>query len=771
MYERSAIVLERFFSNLLGFNKENNLKKVFNNYCELFEKFKIVQNANSEEFVALKEFQDAENEIEEIQSHEEKLYKKNAKLEYNRDLIFQNITQNPEEIEKCSLKLEGDISKNQEKLITLRNEFVEAVRDYNEKKSVLSKCKKSRKNAENSYNVIFDDIKNVLDNIQEDYINIAKEFADSDIEQEVINSLIENGKDEKIPFNNQVISIAAKIGFNITAKEVACYLETYYLAKKLIKELIEGAVSMELHEKTIRNISVKLGFLAAEKEYIVGFLDYERITVIYGKRMHRVLMVEACDKLEKDMVQVGNLYEIILKEISEKSTKKIYRDLYNKSYLIEIEGNDAKFKKEKTKLSLSVGTVMNSNYWRIEGIKNIYTVFYKNIVEVFGKDLEQFDVPEEQEDDNTDDEGTELFIQEQDKEDTKLLIQEQDKENTKLSIQEQDKENTKLSIQEQDKENTKLLIQEQDKENTKLSIQEQDKENTKLSMREQDKEIIEAPSLESKIDSVLSEIDELDELVEQEQKVKKINEETVKKIEVSNSKIKKEHTEKISKEEDKKAEAKKINKEDVKKAKINKSSKNSDPKKEVKKTTEEDTSKNNNTINQELKLTEDFIEVDEEQFENKPYKKILKLRIPKKKKRRKNIKHYFRQIIQSKTINEVQLKEEGNVNIEEKEENFDIFGEKYKNIDSTLSKFEELEELDELEKIEEYKKTSDLEELYDDSEEESIFETIDQDEDNMDFVELDFDETTKKKKRKDKKNLFNSLKKLNRKNNKKIANE
>lgn len=711
MYERSAIVLERFFSNLLGFNKENNLKKVFNNYCELFEKFKIVQNANSEEFVALKEFQDAENEIEEIQSHEEKLYKKNAKLEYNRDLIFQNITQNPEEIEKCSLKLEGDISKNQEKLITLRNEFVEAVRDYNEKKSVLSKCKKSRKNAENSYNVIFDDIKNVLDNIQEDYINIAKEFADSDIEQEVINSLIENGKDEKIPFNNQVISIAAKIGFNITAKEVDCYLETYYLAKKLIKELIEGAVSMELHEKTIRNISAKLGFLAAEKEYIVGFLDYERITVIYGKRMHRVLMVEACDKLEKDMEQVGNLYEIILKEISEKSTKKIYRDLYNKSYLIEIEGNDAKFKKEKTKLSLSVGTVMNSNYWRIEGIKNIYTVFYKNIVEVFGKDLEQFDVPEEQEDDNTDDEGTEL------------------------------------------------LIQEQDKENTKLSIQ------------EQDKEIIEAPSLESKIDSVLSEIDELDELVEQEQKVKKINEETVKKIEVSNSKIKKEHTEKISKEEDKKTEAKKINKEDVKKAKINKSSKNSDPKKEVKKTTEEDTSKNNNTINQELKLTEDFIEVDEEQFENKPYKKILKLRIPKKKKRRKNIKHYFRQILQSKTINEVQLKEEGNVNIEEKEENFDIFGEKYKNIDSTLSKFEELEELDELEKIEEYKKTSDLEELYDDSEEESIFETIDQEEDNMDFVELDFDETTKKKKRKDKKNLFNSLKKLNRKNNKKIANE
>ena len=42
MYERSAIVLERFFDNLLGFNQVNNLKKNFNNYCELFEKFKVL---------------------------------------------------------------------------------------------------------------------------------------------------------------------------------------------------------------------------------------------------------------------------------------------------------------------------------------------------------------------------------------------------------------------------------------------------------------------------------------------------------------------------------------------------------------------------------------------------------------------------------------------------------------------------------------------------------------------------------------------------------
>ena len=371
MYERSAIVLERFFADTLGLRKVNNLKKNFNNYRELFEKFKVVQQANSAEFAALKEFQGAENEIEEIQNHEEKLYKKNAKLEYNRDLVFQDITQKPEDIEAVSLKIETDIAKTQEKLVALRTEFMEAVRDYNDKKSALSKCKRNRKAAEGEYNTVFEEAQRNITHIPAEYIQIAKEFADSEIEKDIIAALAENGKDEKIPFNNQVITNAAKIGFDMAIEEVDCYLEAYNLAQKLINELLDGAVSMELHEKTIRNIDARLNFLNAEKEYIVGFLDYERITVIYGKRMHRNLMIEACEKLEKDMTQVNNLYQILLKEVAEKSTKKAYRDLYNKSYLMEIEDKDAKFRKEKNKVNSSVGTVLNSNYWRIEGIKNI----------------------------------------------------------------------------------------------------------------------------------------------------------------------------------------------------------------------------------------------------------------------------------------------------------------------------------------------------------------------------------------------------------------
>ena len=44
MYERSAIVLERYFSTLLRYTSEFNLQDNFDNYCNLvqkLEKFKV----------------------------------------------------------------------------------------------------------------------------------------------------------------------------------------------------------------------------------------------------------------------------------------------------------------------------------------------------------------------------------------------------------------------------------------------------------------------------------------------------------------------------------------------------------------------------------------------------------------------------------------------------------------------------------------------------------------------------------------------------------
>lgn len=402
MYERSAIVLERYFENLFGLNKPSNLLQNYKNYCELFEKFNNFQAANSEEFTALEEFQAAEATIEEIQAQEEKLYKKNAKYEYNRDLIFNDITQKPEEIEKCMQKIEADIAKVQNSLVDLRAKFVEAVINYNEKKSALSKCKKARRSAEAEYNAIFEVTKQNIGNIPEEFIANARAFLPDNDQEELVGIMLENGKDEKIPFNNSVVRSAVRVSYDIESRIMDAFLDVYAKTNKLIDELLEGAVSVEAHRKTIRNIQVKLDFLNAEKEYLVQFLDYERIMVIHGKRTHRNLMLEACDNFEVDVAQIDNLYTLLLKEITNKSTKKAYKELYNKSYLVDIEENDERFKKEKTKINLSTATIMNTNYWRIEGIKNIYTVFYKDVVEVFGKDLDEFEVPRQTEDTDSD---------------------------------------------------------------------------------------------------------------------------------------------------------------------------------------------------------------------------------------------------------------------------------------------------------------------------------------------------------------------------------
>lgn len=704
MYERSAIVLERFFENLLGLNKVNNLKRNFNNYCELFQKFKILQQSNSEEIAALKDFQDAENKIEEIQNHEEKLYKKNAKLEYNRDLVFQDISQKPDEIEKCSIKIEGDIQKVQEKLISLREEFVEAVRNYNQKKSHLSKCKKDRKNAENDYHLIFDETVQNFENIPQEYVEIAKAFGQADIQEEIINTLSENGKDEKIPFNNQVITNAAKVGFDISSREVECYIEAYKLAQKLIKELLDGAVSVELHEKNIRNISVKLSFLSAEKEYIVGFLDYERITVIYGKRMHRTLMIDACEKLEEDIEQTENLYKLLLKEIANKPTKKAYQELYNKSYLMDMEDKDAKFKKEKNRINLSTGTIMNSNYWRIEGIKNIYTVFYKNVVEVFGKDLDEFEIPVEQEEILED-----SILENQEFKEEPI----EELENVKEAIIEEKIEtkkqkNIKKAKVDEVEEKVQTIVEEiptvKVQKVTTEAIKEQSKEIVEKAKKETVKEVVveniqnksKLSDLESRIDSVFDEIDHLEEFEEESVHTK--------------------NTEKTTKAED-----------------------------------ISDTRKT-------LKLP-----------------KIVKRR------GRKKVRHYTRQIVQvedssenDEEINEpVQIMEASVESteviepVQEFEEEFDIFGEKYRDIDKRLAEIDDVEDYKiSVENIAE-------ENLYEEQnallEEESIFDVMK--EENLDINLDEIELNNKNKKSKAKSNIFSSLIKLNSKSKKKLANE
>ena len=155
------------------------------------------------------------------------------------------------------------------------------------------------------------------------------------------------GKDERVPFDGEVIQAAAKFRNKIAKIEAECYVLIYERMKKLLSEINNDDIKLDKYKKVLRDVSVKLPFLKAEKMYLASFLDYERMTAINGIKVHKKLMVDACEKFELDIEQLNKLYELICKEVSGKASRNTYIDLYNKEYLKNIEEKEKNFEIEK----------------------------------------------------------------------------------------------------------------------------------------------------------------------------------------------------------------------------------------------------------------------------------------------------------------------------------------------------------------------------------------------------------------------------------------
>lgn len=391
MYERSAIVLERYFENFLQYRNDCNIRKNFKNYCELVDKLEKYQINYKKELNATKEYNESLKKIKAIQASQEKLYKKSAKLEYNRNLLFNNIDTKVDDTRKCIEKIEAEVEKNNQAMKETKESLIEALVEYNEKKFELSKTKRCRKISENAYEETLETAKSDFQGISENAIEVARQFSKFEDVESIIIQLEKNGKDEKIPFNQNAIEKASFFTVDIVKKETAAYLYIYERMSKLLAEIEAGVAKILAHKKSLKNEKSKVDFILAVKEYIIQFLDYERMTIIHGKKVHEKLMDEACENFSEDVIQINNLFDLLVKETLGKATKKNYKDLYNKSYLVEIQEKD---NKRNNSMSL-----INLNYWRINGIKEIYTIFYKNITEVFGKDIVEFDLPKEDDDD------------------------------------------------------------------------------------------------------------------------------------------------------------------------------------------------------------------------------------------------------------------------------------------------------------------------------------------------------------------------------------
>ena len=400
MYERNAIVLERYFEKIFGFARGNNVKTNFENYMKIIETINDYKKTADEEEVAIEKFDEVAEEIETIQKRQTKLYEMNIELENQRNKYFNDFGENPSTLDNKLQKIEDKLENNNEELKELRSKYVKAIVFFMERQKERNKFARTRRTAEVNYrNQINKSIK-LFEEINIDDVKKIQDFLHTEnekIEKEIVEVLSKNGKSEKVPFFSKVLENAANERTKIAKIEANLYLNIYDKTKKIFTEIENETVKIGKAEKLSRDTEVKLAFLEAEKEYIVTFLDNERMTAINGKKTHERLMEEACRNFDKDIEQIGNLYELVLKETTNKSTKKAYKELYNKDYLRKIEEKEKDFEEEVTNVKVNIGTVINSNYWRIEGIKNIYKVFQEEISEKFNKDLSEFKIEEPEE--------------------------------------------------------------------------------------------------------------------------------------------------------------------------------------------------------------------------------------------------------------------------------------------------------------------------------------------------------------------------------------
>lgn len=398
MYERSAIVLEKYFNKIFGFNEKNNLKNLYNSYKNIIEETCKYQEIIEEEEKQIEQFDQIANEIRNIQQEQKKLYKSNIKLEEDRNKLFDDLDEDPALLEKKLEKIGQTILSNNERLEELKNGFTENLNEFNERQKERNKCSKARRIEEGTHIQLIEELKKELQEIDVNKIKELKQFASAetldDIKKEIAEIMINNGKDEKVKFNEDVVEKSVNARTKIAQKEAESYILVYDKTKRLLNEIENEDIKLDKYQKTLRDVSVKLEFLKAEKEYIVSFLDNERMTAINGLKAHKVMMVEACEKFELDIEQFENLYQLVLREIAGKSTKKAYNELYNKEYLKNIEEKEKNFEEAINNIKLKAGTIINSNYWRIDGIKNIYEVFQNEITTKFGKDLSEYQLEE-----------------------------------------------------------------------------------------------------------------------------------------------------------------------------------------------------------------------------------------------------------------------------------------------------------------------------------------------------------------------------------------
>ncbi len=394
MYERNAIVIDRYFSGMFGYDEKSNLENNYSNYCDLVAKLERYQEITSKENNIMIEFERVANEIKEIQGMQETYYKRNLKMQETIRDLFDNLDDKPEMLQRKFNKVEDELNKNNTNIRKNEERFISKIAEFNEKSENRLQCGRERRIIETEYQHSLKETNSNFKELNLKKIDSVKKFLkqtdNDDVKESIKLQILKNGAKEKVPFNTDVINKAIDITTDLENKRAEILVLAYERTGKLLNEIKTDAVRIDKHQKFVRDSESKLKFLNIINEYVILFLDNERMNVLGGQKEHKKLMEDACQNIEKDMVQIKKMYELLLKEISGKATKKVYKDLYTPKYLQGLLEEEKQFERSVSRLNV-VGTIINPNYWRLEGIQKIYETFRNLILDVYGKDLSEYE--------------------------------------------------------------------------------------------------------------------------------------------------------------------------------------------------------------------------------------------------------------------------------------------------------------------------------------------------------------------------------------------
>ena len=394
MYERNVIIIDKHFINLFGYDRVHNLKNNSENYFELIEKIENYQIVSEKENNVMEEFEKVANRIRETQKYQEILNKRILKYMDSRKELFENLEENEELLNSKFEKVQSEIDKNNNETKENIKKFVEEITDFNEKSEIRNKCGSERKIVESDYQRSLNITTDNFNQIDKEKLKEIKSFIklqDKTLEKENIKQkILKNGEKEKVKFDNNAISKAIDVSTDIAEKRVGILLSIYDKTNKLLAEVKEDEVDIKKHKKIVKDAKSKLKFLNAIDDYLILFLDNERMNIMSGEKEHKKIMSEACEHLKSDLKEIQNMYSLLLKEMNGKASKKTYKDLYHLEYLFDLQDEEKVFEKSVSKLNI-IGSVIYPDYWRIEGMQRIYDTFKDILSENYEKDLTEYE--------------------------------------------------------------------------------------------------------------------------------------------------------------------------------------------------------------------------------------------------------------------------------------------------------------------------------------------------------------------------------------------